>query len=481
MTKIELSKLREFIPEMRRVRSIHFVGVGGAGMGGLAEVLLNEGYEITGSDIVQNSIVQHLQKLGVSCALGHDVKNIDRADVVVVSSAIALDNPEIQAALQKRVPVVQRAEMLAELMRYRHGVAIAGTHGKTTTTSLIASIYIEAERDPTYVIGGLLKSSGTNARLGSSRYLIAEADESDASFLHLQPTVSVVTNIDEDHMDTYEGSFERLKQTYIEFLHNLPFYGVAVMCLDDPIVGEIIPKIRRTVLTYGTNPHADFRMTHFVQHRMQCRFTVESPHTAPFQVALNLPGQHNALNAMAAIAVALDDGIEQQAIVKALNEFQGVNRRFQDYGEQPWTLGKVRLIDDYGHHPTEIRATLEAARASWPDRRLVLLFQPHRYSRTRDCYEDLVDVLSKSDAVLLLDVYAAGEKVIEGADSRSLCRSIRQRSAQEPIFVPSTDDIQTLLARVLLEGDVLLVQGAGNIGHVAQDLAQNAFLKKISD
>ena len=275
MTKIELSKLREIIPEMRRVRSIHFVGVGGAGMGGLAEVLLNEGYDITGSDIAENNVVKHLKKLGVSCHLGHHTQHVEHADVVVVSSAIAQDNPEIQAAVQKRIPVVQRAEMLAEIMRYRHGVAIAGTHGKTTTTSLIASIYVEAGRDPTYVIGGLLKSSGTNARLGNSRYLIAEADESDASFLHLQPTVSVVTNIDEDHMDTYEGSFERLKQTYIEFLHNLPFYGMAVMCLDDAIVREVIPKIRRTVLTYGTAPEADFRMTHFMQEGMQCRFKLK--------------------------------------------------------------------------------------------------------------------------------------------------------------------------------------------------------------
>lgn len=472
MTQVELSKLRNIVPEMRRVRAIHFVGIGGAGMGGIAEVLANEGYSVTGSDMAQNSVIQRLTSLGVPCFHGHQATHVGQADVVVVSSAIEKTNIEIQTALEQRIPVIQRAEMLAELMRYRHGVAIAGTHGKTTTTSLIASIYAQAGRDPTYVIGGLLNSSGSNARLGNSRYLIAEADESDASFLHLQPMVCVVTNIDADHMDTYEGSFEKLKQTYIEFLHNLPFYGVAVLCIDDPVIQEIFPNIRRSALTYGQSQHADFRMSHFKPQGMQSYFQVHTQHEPPIEILLNLPGYHNALNALAAIAVAIDDGIEQNAIVTALANFQGVGRRFENYGELQWPLGSVRLIDDYGHHPTEVKATIQAVRDSWPDRRLVLVFQPHRYSRTRDCYEDLTDVLTKPDVLIILDVYPAGEQPIKGADTRSLCRSIRQRGCTDPIFVPNVVDIPSTLTSVLRDQDILLTQGAGDIGNLAKLLVQ---------
>ncbi len=478
MTRSQLLKLREVIPEMRKVRTIHFVGIGGAGMGGLAEVLLNEGYEIRGSDLTKNAVTTRLAQLGAHCLQGHDAQHIGAADVLVISSAVSIDNVEVKAAMKKRIPVIQRAEMLAELMRYRHGVAIAGTHGKTTTTSLIASIYAQAKRDPTYVIGGLLNSSGSNARLGTSRYLIAEADESDASFLHLQPMVSVVTNIDADHMDTYGGSFEKLKQTYLDFLHNLPFYGVAVMCIDDPVTKAIIPKVRRSVLTYGTDVDADFQMTDFKQKETMSQFTVHCANQDPFCVHLNLPGKHNALNAMASIAVAIDDGIEQQAIIHALRDFQGVGRRFQNYGALKFQAGSVHLIDDYGHHPAEIKATVDAIRASWPDRRLVILFQPHRYSRTRDCYEDLVHVLSQVDLLLMLDVYAAGESLIEGADARSLCRSIRHRGNHEPIFIPAISEVDTVLDECLLDRDILLTQGAGDIGVVAKMLARQRQIKE---
>ncbi|MEG3753316.1 UDP-N-acetylmuramate--L-alanine ligase [Psychromonas arctica] len=472
MIKIELAEIRTMIPEMRRVKQIHFVGIGGAGMGGIAEVLAYEGYKITGSDIAENTVVKRLRSLGVEVFIGHAQENIYGASVVVVSTAINPENPELLAAKQARIPVVRRAEMLAELMRYRHGVAIAGTHGKTTTTSLIASIYREADLDPTFVIGGLLNSAGTNAKLGQSRYLIAEADESDASFLHLQPMVSVVTNIEADHMDTYQGDFEVLKDTFIQFIQNLPFYGTAVVCLDDKVVEELIPRFARQCVTYGFSEQADVRISSFKQTVNRSEFVVHRANRPDLIIHLNLPGKHNALNAAAAIAVAMEDDIEDTAILAALESFEGIGRRFEHYGEFETGRGKAMLADDYGHHPTEVQATINAAREGWPDKRLVMAYQPHRYTRTRDLYEDFARVLSQVDQLLLLDVYAAGETPIAGADSRSLCRTIRQQSGKEPIFVPSPAALPGALAKVLQDGDLVLTQGAGNIGAVVKTLAE---------
>ncbi|MDV2858835.1 UDP-N-acetylmuramate--L-alanine ligase [Oceanimonas sp. CAM02] len=469
MTKVELAKLRSMIPEMRRVRRIHFIGIGGAGMGGIAEVLANEGYAITGSDIAYNPVTDRLQAMGATIFLGHDAQQVAGASVVVVSTAIQADNPELLAARDLRIPVVRRAEMLAELMRFRHGVAVAGTHGKTTTTSLIASIYGEAGQDPTFVIGGLLNGAGCNARLGSSRYLIAEADESDASFLHLQPMVSIVTNIEADHMDTYGGDFSKLEGTFVEFLHNLPFYGLAVLCIDDEVVKGLLPRIGRQFVTYGFHPEADYRVEDFHQQADHSRFRVCRPDGTCLEVQLNLPGRHNAQNAAAAIAVACEDGIEDAAILAALKKFEGVGRRFQQYGEFDTGRGRVKLVDDYGHHPSEVRATQNAVRAGWPERRLVTIYQPHRYTRTRDLYEDFVDVLSKSDVLILLEVYSAGEAPIPGADSRALCRSIRSRG-QEPVYVATPDEVPGVLAELMQDGDIVLTQGAGNVGALARKL-----------
>ncbi|GIU03516.1 UDP-N-acetylmuramate--L-alanine ligase [Shewanella morhuae] len=472
MTKTErYAQLRSMIPEMRRIKRIHFVGIGGAGMGGIAEVLVNEGYQVSGSDIAQNAVTDRLCLLGAKIQIGHAAENVQQVDVVVVSTAINLENPEIIAAKELRVPIVRRAEMLAELMRYRHGVAIAGTHGKTTTTSLIASVYAQAERDPTFVIGGLLNSAGTNARLGTSRYLIAEADESDASFLHLQPMVSVVTNIEADHMDTYGGDFEKLKSTFVDFLHNLPFYGVAVVCIDDAVVREIMPRIGRKHVTYGFSDDADVQALNFSQKGHQCSFTVRRKGKEDLDLVLNLPGQHNVLNALAAIAVATEDEIDDSAMIQALVEFQGIGRRFQHLGKFATPKGEVMLVDDYGHHPSEVAATIKAARAGWPDKRLVMAYQPHRYTRTRDLYEDFVEVLSQVDCLLLLDVYSAGETPITGADGRALCRSIRLRGQLDPIFIASPDQLAEVLPDVLQEGDLLLTQGAGNIGALSRQLA----------
>ena len=465
------------VPEMRRVKRIHFVGIGGAVMGGIAEVLLNEGYQISGSDISENQVVQRLTSLGAKIFIGHHQNNVVGASVIVVSTAINSDNEELLAANELRIPVVRRAEMLAELMRFRHGVAIAGTHGKTTTTSLIASIFAEGELDPTFVIGGLLNSVGTNARLGTSRYLIAEADESDASFLHLQPMVAVVTNIDEDHMETYQGDFEKLKDTYIEFLHNLPFYGVAVMCIDDPIVQEILPRVGRQVITYGFSEGADIRATNFRQIKGMSYFTVEQAGETPFELSVNLPGQHNVLNALAGIAVARDEGVSNKSIASALTGFAGIGRRFEQLADLSTDKGQMVLVDDYGHHPTEVKATITAMRNGWPDKRLVMVFQPHRFSRTRDLYEDFVDVLSQVDCLLLLDVYAAGEAYIPSADSKSLARSIRQRGQIEPVYVGNdTEKLALLLSAQLQDGDMVITQGAGNIGAIARQLANHSLL-----
>ena len=468
-----MAERRRFVvPEMRRIKRIHFIGIGGTGMCGIAEVLLNLSYQITGSDMKASSTTQRLEKLGASVFIGHVADNIRGADVVVVSSAVRESNAEIIAARAARIPIVRRAEMLAELMRYRHGIAIAGTHGKTTTTTMIATVFAEAELDPTFVIGGLVNSAGSNARLGESRYLIAEADESDASFLHLQPLVAVVTNIEADHMDTYGGDFSVLKKTFIEFLHNLPFYGIAVLCIDDPVIRELIPSISRTVITYGFSEDADFLIRDWRKSGMQSQFKVERKHIGDaLDIELNLPGQHNVLNATATIAVASDEGIAREKIIAGLARYQGVGRRFQIYGELPVQGGSALLVDDYGHHPTEVAATISGVRQAWPERRLLMVYQPHRFTRTRDLYEDFSAVLSNVDALLMLDVYSAGEDPIAGADSRSLCRSIRSRGKVEPLFVEKIEQITDVLKSVVRPGDVVLTQGAGNIGAIAAELA----------
>lgn len=462
------------IPEMRRIRRMHFVGIGGAGMCGIAEVLKNQGYDISGSDIKASKTTARLEQMGIQVFIGHQASNIDGADVLVVSTAIDTSNPEIQAATERHVPLVRRAEMLGELMRYRHGIAVAGTHGKTTTTSLLTCMLDEEGMDPTYVIGGLLNRTGTNAALGASRYLVAEADESDASFLYLQPMAAIITNIDADHMDTYGGSFEKLKDTFIQFLHNLPFYGLVVVCGDDAVVRELLPRIGRPVVTYGFDENNDLRAVDVQQLGMQTRFTVLRKDREPLTVTLSIPGLHNVLNALAAIGIATDEGVSDAAICRALEGFTGVGRRFQIQGEFPIDGGVVKLVDDYGHHPKEVEATIKAARQSHPNHRLVMLFQPHRYSRTRDCFEDFVDVLSHVDVLLLLDVYPAGEKPIVGADSRSLARSIRLRGQVEPILVePHDTQLEPVLRSVLQAGDLLLTQGAGNVGAVSNDLARH--------
>jgi len=463
------------VPEMRRIRRIHMIGVGGVGMSGIAEVLLNLGYAVSGSDILESDSTRRLAELGVEVVIGHRPENIGSADVVVSSSAVELDNPEVLAATAARVPVVPRAEMLAELMRYRHGIAVAGTHGKTTTTSLIASIFAEAGLDPTFVIGGRLTAAGSNARLGESRFLIVEADESDASFLHLQPMVSVITNIEADHMDTYGGDFGLLRKTFVEFLHNLPFYGVAVLCVDDPVVADMLPEVSRTILTYGFSEQADYRVVDVEKRALTTAFTIERPGADALRIELNMPGMHNVLNAAAAIAVACDEGLADTAIAAGLSQFAGVGRRFQIMGELPLPQGNALLVDDYGHHPTELRATLDAARQAWPERRIVMVFQPHRYSRTRDLYDDFVSVLSTTDVLVLLDVYPAGEEFITGADSRALSHSIRQRGLIDPIFVSAIEDVPTVLQGLLQAGDVVLTQGAGNISALTRTLYEHDF------
>ncbi|MFZ7230465.1 UDP-N-acetylmuramate--L-alanine ligase [Avibacterium avium] len=464
-------RVRQTVPEMRRVKQIHFVGIGGAGMGGIAEVLLNEGYQVTGSDIAENAVTQRLSALGAKIYFSHQATNVDGASVVVVSSAIKDDNVEVVEAHNNRIPVIQRAQMLAEIMRFRHGIAIAGTHGKTTTTAMISMIYAQAGLDPTFVNGGLVKSAGTNAHLGASRYLIAEADESDASFLHLQPMVSVVTNIEPDHMETYHGDFEEMKQTYVNFLHNLPFYGLAVMCADDPVLLELIPKVGRQVITYGFSENADYRIEDYQQTGFQGHYTVVTPQGERVNVLLNVPGKHNALNATAAFAVAKEEGIGNEAILAALADFQGAGRRFDQLGQFIRPNGKVMLVDDYGHHPTEVDVTIEAAKKGWENKRIVMIFQPHRYSRTRDLFDDFVQVLSQVDVLLMLDVYAAGEAPIAGADSRSLCRSIRNLGKVDPIFVAEQESLAEILDQVIQDGDLILAQGAGNVSKLSRQLA----------
>ncbi|MFB6348080.1 UDP-N-acetylmuramate--L-alanine ligase [Moraxella sp. ZJ142] len=460
------------IPEMRRIKTIHFVGIGGAGMCGIAEVLANQGYKVTGSDIKTSVVTDRLVSLGIVVYIGHDAGNISNADVVVVSSAIDKSNPEIQAALQARLPVVRRADMLGELMRYRHSIAVAGAHGKTTTTSMLTMMLTEAGLDPTYVIGGKLNASGKNAALGQSRYLVAEADESDASFLSLRPMAAIVTNIDEDHMDTYEGSFDKLKQAYIQFLQNMPFYGLAAICGDDEVLLSMIDDIARPVLTFGLQSHNDVQAVDLSVEGTKTHFTVLRKDREPLRLTLNIPGEHNVYNALAAITLATDEGVGDDAIIRALSKFAGVGRRFEHQATVVIDDGDVLLIDDYGHHPTEVAATIKAARQSYPERRLVLMFQPHRYSRTRDCFDEFVEVLSGVDELLLLDVYPAGELPIVGADTKALARSIRHRGQVEPTLVDK-DNLAPVMQRVLRAGDMLITQGAGNVGQICLDLRDN--------
>lgn len=463
-------------PEMRRIRRVHFIGIGGTGMCGIAEVLLNQGYDISGSDIATSPVTNRLEALGAEIKIGHEPGNVDKVDVVVTSTAIDQENPELVAAKELRIPIIRRAEMLGELMRYRHSIAVAGTHGKTTTTSLVASVLAEGDKDPTFIIGGRLNSAGTNAKLGASRYLVAEADESDASFLHLQPMVSIVTNIDADHLETYEGDFERLKQTFVEFLHNLPFYGLAVLCIDDPVVREILEFVSRPVLTYGFSDDADFQIRDLSFKQTESNFVVDRPDGyESLPIKLNCAGRHNVLNATAAIAVATDEKISDLAIQTALEKFEGVGRRFEQLGVfevgDEVNSGTAMLVDDYGHHPREVQAVIDAVRNGWPEKRLVMVYQPHRFTRTRDLYDDFVSVLSQVDVLILLDVYSAGEKPIAGADGRSLARSIRQRGVVDPVFVSDLDELPSVVADLVQPNDIVLTQGAGSVGRLSKVLA----------
>jgi len=455
---------------MRRVSLIHMIGIGGAGMGGIAEVLVNLGYAVQGSDLRANAVTARLAKMGVRIFIGHAAGQVAGASVVVVSSAVQPANPELLAALESRIPVVRRAEMLGELMRFRQGIAVAGTHGKTTTTSLVSSVLAEGGLDPTFVIGGLLKSAGSNAKLGTSRYLVAEADESDTSFLHLQPVIAIVTNIDNDHLATHGGDFEKLKQSFVEFLHNLPFHGLAVLCSDDDVVREILPQVGRPTVRYGLGEDADQRAVALEREAGTTRFQVIRAGRPPLPVALNMPGLHNVRNALAAIAVATELEVGDAAIQRALAGFQGIGRRLEFVGEVATKSGRITLVDDYGHHPTEIEATIEAARQAWPGRRLVLAFQPHRYTRTRDLIDDFGRALSAADAVLVTEIYAAGEEPIANADGRAICRAVRGRGRLEPVFVEDVRELAAALAGVIADRDVVLTMGAGSIGAVAHEL-----------
>lgn len=459
------------------VKHLHFVGIGGTGMCGIAEVLLNLGYTVSGSDLTSNAATEHLRKLGATVYRGHDAANIEGANAIVISSAVHADNPEVIAARERHIPVVPRAVMLAELMRLRRGIAIAGAHGKTTTTSLTTSLLAAGGLDPTYVIGGRLNSSGVNARLGEGEFIVAEADESDASFLNLTPVISAVTNIDQDHMDTYGHDFGRLKQAFVDFLARLPFYGVAVMCVDDENVRSILPRVSRRVVTYGLSETAEIRAIDVRAIGTQMAFTILRPNHEPLPVVLNLPGVHNVINSLAAVAIAMLVGVSDEAIVRGLADFTGVGRRFAQYGdisietESGLTAGSFKLIDDYGHHPHEMAATLAAVRGAWPDKRIVVAFQPHRYTRTRDCFEDFVKVLSEVDVVVLADVYPAGEKPIAGADGRALARAIRLAGRGELLVCDTVEELPEAIRRVVRDGDVVVTMGAGSVGRVAGELA----------
>jgi len=454
--------------KMGRIRRLHFVGIGGSGMSGIAELMTNLGYRVSGSDQQASETTRHLETLGITVSIGHRAEQARSADAVVVSTAIAADNPELCAARTERIPVVRRAEMLAELMRFYYGVAVAGTHGKTTTTSLVASVLTEGGLDPTFVIGGILNSTRANARLGTSQYLIAEADESDASFLYLQPMLAVLTNIDADHMHAYDNDFDRLRSTFTEFLHHLPFYGLAVLCIDDDEVRALVPMIPRPVRTYGTLEGADVRAEGIRQEGPRMVFSVRwEGRESPLPVELNLPGRHNVLNALAAITVALELGVEEAAIRRALRDFQGIGRRFAVTEVDTGDGGELILVDDYGHHPQELAVTLDAARRGWPDRRLVLIFQPHRFTRTQERFEDFVQVLSQADVLVLCEVYAAGEAPLPGADGRTLNRAIQARGEVDPVFAGELEEVPRILGTLLADGDLVLTMGAGDIGVLA--------------
>jgi UDP-N-acetylmuramate--alanine ligase len=460
------------------VKHIHFVGIGGAGMSGIAEVLVNLGYQVSGSDLSRNAVTERLAALGARIAIGHDAENIEGANAVVVSTAVRSDNPEVLAARHRRIPIVPRAVMLAELMRLKQGIAIAGTHGKTTTTSLVASVLAAGGLDPTFVIGGRLISAGANARLGTGDFIVAEADESDASFLNLFPVIEVITNIDADHMDTYGHDFARLKQAFIEFTHRLPFYGIAVLCVDDPNVKEILPFVSKPIIRYGFAPDAQVRAVNVEAREGKMHFTAMREDAPAIDIVLNLPGMHNVQNALAAIAIATELEVKDADIQRALADFNGVGRRFQRYGEVSVTGGGAyTLVDDYGHHPVEMAATIAAARGAFPDKRLVLAFQPHRFTRTRDCFEDFVKVLSTVDALVLTEVYAAGESPIVAADGRSLTRAIRVAGKVEPVFVETVDEVPDALGSIVRDGDVVITMGAGSIGGVPGRLAGNEGVK----
>lgn len=462
------------------VKHLHFVGIGGSGMCGIAEVLLNLGYVVSGSDIARSSVTDHLTALGAKVYIGHKPENIEGADAVVVSSAIKPDNPEVVAAKACKLPVVPRAVMLAELMRLRRGIAIAGAHGKTTTTSLTATLLAAGGLDPTYVIGGRLNSSGVNARLGAGEFLVAEADESDASFLNLTPVLSVVTNIDHDHMDTYGHDFNKLKDAFVEFLSRLPFYGVAVLCVDDENVRSIIPRVTRRVIGYGLTEAAEVRAIDIRSEGTRTAYTILRPGHAPLPVVLNLPGLHNVTNSLAAVAVATLVGVDDKAIVKGLSEFTGVGRRFAQYGQlsirnaEGQATGSFTLVDDYGHHPHEIEATIAAVHTAWPEKRLLVVFQPHRYTRMRDCFEDFVNLLCQADAVVLADVYPAGEAPLVGADGRALAHAVRLRGQNNLIFCPHIEDVPAAVHKMVRDGDVVLTIGAGSVGRVPAMLVKES-------
>ena len=461
---------------MRRIQRVHFVGIAGAGMSGIAEVLVNQGFEVSGSDIADNRTTSRLHKLGATIFLGHSASQVEGANVLVVSSAVSQDNPELVAARELRIPVVPRAEMLAELMRFRRGIAVAGTHGKTTTTSLTTSLLAQAGMDPTFVIGGLLNAWGSNARLGKGEYLVAEADESDGSFLLLQPVVALVTNIDRDHLEAYDHSFDNLKKAFLEFLHHLPFYGVAVLCLDDENVANMIPAVSRAVVTYGLSEEADIRGSDLQQEGRVMHFNVHLPNDSrALPVSLNLPGVHNVLNALGAIAIAWELGVDIASVIEALAGFEGIGRRFAEVGRFEIGTGEVMVIEDYGHHPTELTATIAAARSGWPDKRIVTVFQPHRYSRTHALFDEFSQALADSDVVVLTDIYPAGEEAIDGVDSGALCQSIRARGRVNPVLISNVLDLPRDLPLMLEDGDLVLLLGAGNIGQVAQEIRENGF------
>jgi UDP-N-acetylmuramate--alanine ligase len=462
---------------MRRIRRVHFVGIAGAGMSGIAEVLVNQGFEVSGSDLAENRTSNHLRGLGIEVFKDHDASQVEGADVLVISSAVPEHNPEVLAARELRIPVVPRAEMLAELMRFRRGIAVAGTHGKTTTTSLTTSLLAEAGMDPTFVIGGLLNAWGSNARLGTGKYLVAEADESDGSFLLLQPVVALVTNIDRDHLESYDNSFDNLKKAFLEFLHHLPFYGAAVLCLDDEYVAEMLPSVTRAVVTYGLAEEADIRGSDISQDGRMMHFNVHLPNDArALPVSLNLPGDHNVRNALGAIAVAWELGVDIEAVIGSLAEFKGIGRRFAEVGHFDIAGREVTVIEDYAHHPSELAATMSAARNGWPERRIVTVFQPHRFSRTNDLFDEFSQVLADSDVLVLTDIYSAGEKPIDGVDSGALCQSVRARGRVNPVLISSVSDLPSELPLMLEDGDLVLLLGAGNIGQVAQEIREKGFL-----